>query len=108
MALEWASTCQEMGILEDTRAALPELPDRLGKVLNVRNWGKDIILEPDGRCKRPYCKYTGECRQDMSTSCMASRKDKYAPWKMKKAIHGHEEQVEAFMTELANKAMEVA
>ena len=109
VAVEWASTCQEMDVLDDTRERLPELPERLGKVLNLKNWYKDLILEPDGRCKRPYCKYTETCKQDMSTSCMASRTKEggmWLPWKTKKAVSGHESLVEEFLTDFAHKEME--
>lgn len=99
-------TADEMDKLEMARDMVPDLPDRLGKVLNLRNYSKAIMLEPDGRCKRPYCKYTLECKQDMSVSCMADRENKDAMWKMKKAVRGHEEQVEAFISDLAHKALE--
>lgn len=104
----WQETEAAMLVLEDVRRGCPELPERLGKKLTLKNWSKDIILEPDGRCKRPYCKYTDECKQDMSTSCMASRPSKDEQWKMKKAVAGHEEMVAEFMSHLAIKAMEGA
>lgn len=106
MAVKWASTCQEMDTLDLTRDALPELPDRLGKVLSLRSWNKKVVLEPDGRCKQPYCKYTGVCEQDMGTSIMAERENEKAQWKMKKAVRGHEDEVASFMSLLAIKAME--
>ena len=103
---KWIDTMFEMDKLQMARDMVPDLPDRLGKVLNLRNYGKAIMLEPDGRCKRPYCKYTFTCGQDMSVSCMADRENKDAMWKMKKASRGHEEQVEAFISDLAHKALE--
>lgn len=105
----WTDTVREMDRLEVARAELPELPPKLGKVLNLKNWYKDIMLEPDGRCKRPYCKYTETCKQDMSTSCMAHREKEggiWLPWEMKKAIRGHEAEVEDFITAQARKELE--
>jgi hypothetical protein len=102
----WYQTMVEMDRLDLTRDKLPELPNRLGKVMNLKSWYKDIILEPDGRCKKPYCKYTETCKQNMSTSCMASRENVDSPWVMKKAAKGNEEQLAEFMSKLALKKME--
>jgi hypothetical protein len=106
VALEWASTCQEMGTLDDMRDSLPDIPERLGKVLQLRSWEKQIVLEPDGRCKRPYCKYTNVCRQDMSTSCLAERPSKYDPWQRKKAADKYPELLDDFLSKLANDVLE--
>ena len=106
----WYTTSQEMDVLDGSRDRLPELPDRLGKVMNLKSWYKEIILEPDPRCKKPYCKYTETCKQNMSTSCMATReKDDsglWKPWTMKKASRGHEEKLAEYMSLLAIKTME--
>ena len=95
-----------MDEMECMRDAIPDLPDRLPKVLEVRSWGKKLMLEPDSACKQPYCKYTEVCKQDMGTSCMAERPDDKSPWVLKKAARGYEEMVEEYTTKLAKKAME--
>jgi hypothetical protein len=85
---DWIETAMQMDGLDAVRRNLPELPDRLGKVLNLRRYGKDIVREPDGRCKRPYCKYTSVCKQNMSTSVWATREKTggfWEPWEVKKA-----------------------
>lgn len=85
---DWISTSIEMDRLDEVRRNLPELPERLPKELNLRRYGKELVYEPDGRCKRPYCKYTSVCKQDMSTSVWATREKSggfWKPWDVKKA-----------------------
>lgn len=98
---------EEMDRMEAMRDALPDLPPKLGKVLEVRTWGKKLMLEPDSSCRQPYCKYTEVCKPDTGTSCMAEREDANSPWKLKKASRGHEQMVEEYTTKLAKKVMEV-
>lgn len=87
-SVDWIATCLEMDRLDEVRRILPALPSRLAKSLNLRRYGKDIVYEPDGRCKKPYCKYTGVCKQDMSTSVWATREKSggfWKPWEVKKS-----------------------
>jgi hypothetical protein len=107
--MPWSATREAMDELDTARASLPDVPPRLGKVLVLRNWSKNIVLEPDSRCRRPYCKYTGICGQDMSTSVLATRTKEggtYSAWTVKKAAHGHEKMLAEFIADYTAKIME--
>lgn len=71
-----------IGHLEDVRYMLPELPEKLGKVLKERNYKKNLVREPDYRCN--YCDYAGTCMPDMSTQVWASREKNDMPYTAKR------------------------
>lgn len=69
----WDEAKRRMDSLDDMRAALPSMPHRLPKELNIRSYGKEVKEEPDYRCK--YCDYSDTCEPDMGTKSIARLKD---------------------------------
>lgn len=69
--------------LDDCREDLPTMPNRLPKVLKVRNYGRAIVLEGDGRCG--YCDYSNVCNPDLSKVTYAKRESRNGIWKPTKA-----------------------
>ncbi len=84
---DWAQRAGEaVGIMQEIEAvrdSLPALPDKLGKVLKERSWGKSLVREPDWRCGRKWCDYHNTCCPDMGTQEWATRKFSSAPWEPK-------------------------
>jgi len=71
----------QMELMDDVRASLPDIPDKLVRVLNIRDYGKTIKEEPDPRCS--YCKYKYACGPDLSKRIWAAKED--GLWGVKKA-----------------------
>jgi CRISPR/Cas system-associated exonuclease Cas4 (RecB family) len=96
-----------MDELDDARALALQhnflLISRLNKVLKVRDKGCSIKLEPDSRCRTPYCEYFGTCEPDIKTECWAKRVDEQHPWvPTKKALPFR---LEEFMDTLIDEVM---
>ena len=79
----WPEIAEEMDLLDAMREALPELPPRLPKTLNIRSYGKQIKQEQDHRCG--YCDYSDVCKPDGGTSVWATLED--GVWMAKKAAN---------------------
>lgn len=69
--------------LDDCRDDLPNMPERLPKVLKLRNYGRTILLEGDGRCS--YCDYSNICKPDIRQVTYATRESKNSVWKPTKS-----------------------
>lgn len=78
-------TKREMDTIELVRKNLPELPDRLPRVLKERNYKKQIIEECSGLCN--YCDYKGTCKPNESKSTWANRTDTHKPYEATKAAN---------------------
>ena len=72
---DWEARAMEVVVLidelEDVRYNLPELPDKLDKVITERSYGKTLMHEPPWECN--YCDYSDTCKPNMSKSCWAER-----------------------------------
>lgn len=76
--------------------------NQLPKVLKIRNAGKTIKLEPDGRCQ--YCDYSQLCAPDMGTEAWANRPDDVHPWVPTKKADP--EALEAFATTIVEDSLD--
>lgn len=69
---------REMDKLEMVRDLMPDLLDKLPKVLKLRSYKKEIKLEPDYRCG--YCDYRETCKPLEGTETWASRPNANVPF----------------------------
>jgi hypothetical protein len=71
-----------MDELDEVRAALPDLPGLLPKVLKLTNYRKTLKLVPDWRCS--YCDYAGlSCHPDTSEETWGEATSGAWSWKTK-------------------------
>jgi len=89
----------QMVLLENARttALAGELPPQMPKVLKLRSYAKQVMLEPSHQCT--YCDYAMTCKPDMSKSVWAERPDNKSPFAAKKKANP--EKLAAFAREMA-------